>query len=114
METGRDAHGIRSLNRHTLQQVVAAIPAAVLVANASDPKLPIVYANAAYEGLTGYGLAELSGQPWAVLARAAGGDDALETLKTAIGRGEACRVTIPELHKNGTAWTCAISVTPLR
>ena len=114
METGRDAHGIRSLNRHTLEQVVAAIPAAVLVANANDPKLPIVYANAAYEGLTGYAPGELSGQPWAVLARAAGGDEGLETLKAAIGRGEACRVTIPELRKDGTSWTCAISVTPLR
>ena len=56
METGRDAHGIKSLNRHTLEQIVAAIPAAVLVADANDPKLPIVYANPAYEDLTGYAL----------------------------------------------------------
>ena len=114
METGRDAHGIRSLNRHTLEQVVSAVPAAVLIASATDPKLPIVYANAAYADLTGYEHAELTAQPWAVLARTTGGDAGLETLKTAIGRGEACRVTIPELRKDGTSWTCAISVTPLR
>ena len=114
METDRDEKGIKSLNRHTLEQVVAAIPAAVLVANATDPTLPIVYANAAYEDLTGYALGELGGQPWAVLARAEGGEEGLETLKAAIGGGEACRVTIPELRKDGTSWTCAISVTPLR
>jgi len=87
METGRDAHGIKSLNRHTLEQVVAAIPAAVLVANATDPKLPIVYANAAYEDLTGYALGELGGQSWAVLARAECGEEGRETLKAAIGSG---------------------------
>ena len=38
METGRDARGIRSLNRHTLEQIVAASPAAVLVADANDPR----------------------------------------------------------------------------
>ena len=72
MDTGRDALGIKSLNRHTLEQIVAASPAAVLVANASDPQLPIVYANAAYERLTGFTPRELAGQPWSALARAAG------------------------------------------
>jgi PAS domain-containing protein len=53
METGRDANGIKSLNRHTLEQIVAASPAAVVVADGTRPDLPIVYANAAYERLTG-------------------------------------------------------------
>jgi diguanylate cyclase (GGDEF)-like protein/PAS domain S-box-containing protein len=114
METGRDSQGIRSLNRHALEQIVAASPAAVLVANASDPQLPIVYANAAYERLTGYELEELADHPWAALARAAAGDDALAALKSAIDRGEACRVTIPELRKDGSTWTSDVSVTPLR
>jgi diguanylate cyclase (GGDEF)-like protein/PAS domain S-box-containing protein len=114
METGRDVQGIRSLNRHTLEQIVAASPAAVLIASASDPALPIVYANAAYERLSGYTLEELAGQPWPLLARAGAGDDELEALKTAIGRGESCSVTVPELRKDGTSWTSAISVTPLR
>jgi len=68
METGRDAFGIRSLNRHTLEQIVSASSAGVLVADASHPELPIVYANAAYEKLTGYTLGDLAGHPWAPLA----------------------------------------------
>jgi diguanylate cyclase (GGDEF)-like protein/PAS domain S-box-containing protein len=114
MDTGsRDARGIRSLNRHTLEQIVAASPAAVLVADATDPALPIVYANPAYERASGHCVDELTGHPWAVLARATPGDDALATLKAAIGRGAACRATVPDLRKDGTSWTCDVSVTPL-
>ena len=72
METGRDASGIRSLNRHTLEQIVAASPAALLVADANHPELPIVYANPAYERLTGFALADLVGRAWAARGRAAG------------------------------------------
>jgi PAS domain S-box-containing protein/diguanylate cyclase (GGDEF)-like protein len=114
MDTGsRDARGIRSLNRHTLEQIVDISSAAILVADANDPQLPIVYANPAYERLTGFAPEDLAGQPWAVLARAASDDDAFATLKAAIGRGEACRATIPELRKDGTSWTCDVRVTPL-
>jgi len=113
METGRDAFGIRSLNRHTLEQIVAASPAAVLIADATSPELPVVYANAAYERLTGYPLAELAGQPWGALGRAAAGDETLAALKAEIAGGKVCRTAIPDVRKDGTPFTCEISVTPL-
>ena len=113
METGRDAFGIRSLNRHTLEQIVAASPAAVLIADATSPELPVVYANAAYERLTGYPLAELAGQPWGALGRAAAGDETLASLKAEIAGGKVCRAAIPDVRKDGTPFTCEISVTPL-
>ena len=114
METGRDARGIRSLNRHTLEQIVAASSAAILVADANDATLPIVYANEAHERLAGYSSQELVGRPWAALARAAAGDHGFDVVKEAVGRGEACRVTIPEVRKDGTSWTADVSITPLR
>ena len=113
METGRDAFGIRSLNRHTLEQIVSASSAGVLIVDASHPELPIVYANAAYERLTGYSLGELAGHPWAALARATEEDEAFAPLKTAIGRGAAYRASLPDIRKDGTSFTCDISVTPL-
>src|SRR5688572_905792 len=114
MDTSRDAFGIRSLNRHTLEQIVAVSPAAILVVDASHPELPVVYANPAYERLTGYTLAELAGHPWAALARAAAGDETLASMKGAIANGEACRAAIPDVRKDGTAFTCEIAVTPLQ
>jgi diguanylate cyclase (GGDEF)-like protein len=48
-----------------------------------------------------------------VLERATPEDETLGSLKAAIGRGAACRTTIADLHKDGTAWTYDVSVTPL-
>jgi diguanylate cyclase (GGDEF)-like protein/PAS domain S-box-containing protein len=113
METGRDASGIRSLNRHTLEQIVAASPAALLVVDASQSELPIVYANPAYERLTGFALAELAGRAWAAHGRAAG-DESFTPLAEGIDRREPCRATIDELRKDGGSFRCDVSVTPLR
>jgi PAS domain S-box-containing protein/diguanylate cyclase (GGDEF)-like protein len=111
METGRDADGIKSLNRHILEQIVATSPAAILVADANDARLPVVYVNATYERLTGFALADVVGRPWALLERA-GGDD-LKQVRAAIDRGEACQATVADLRKDGTSWTSEIRVTPL-
>lgn len=113
METGRDASGIRSLNRHTLEQVVAASPAALLVADASRPDLPIVYANPAYERLTGFELAELVGRAWAARGRAAG-DESFAPLAEGIDRREPCRATIDEVRRDGSSFRCEVSITPLK
>ena len=113
MDNGRDAFGIRSLNRHTLEQIVAASAAGVLIVDAGHPELPVVYANAAYEQLTGFTLGDLAGHPWAPLARAAEGDEAFAPLKAAIGRGAAYRASMPDLRKDGTSFTCDLAVTPL-
>jgi diguanylate cyclase (GGDEF)-like protein/PAS domain S-box-containing protein len=113
MDTGRDAFGIRSLNRHILEQIVAANPAAVLVVDAAAPELPVVYANAAYERLTGYALSELAGHAWPVLARDSSGDETPPTLKAGIAAGQACRAAVSDVHKDGASFTCDISVTPL-
>ncbi len=49
MEIGRDARGIKSLSRHFLEQVVALSSEGILVVDAQDSSLPVVYANSAYE-----------------------------------------------------------------
>ena len=113
MDTGRDASGTRSLNRHTLEQIVALSSAAVLVADARDARLIVAYVNSAYERLTGYAAAELAGRPWALLERGSGSDDGVATLRAAVERREACRVKVADVRKDGTASPCEISLTPL-
>jgi PAS domain S-box-containing protein/diguanylate cyclase (GGDEF)-like protein len=113
MQTGRDANGIKALNRHILEQIVVGMPAAVLVADAVCPELPVVYVNPAYERLTGYALEDVVGRAWTLLSREADGDEQLLRLKAAVGRGEACRITIRESRKDGASLTSEISVTPL-
>src|SRR5882672_7515594 len=113
MEIGRDAHGIKSLSRHFLEQVVALSSEGILVIDAQDSSLPVVYANHAYEDLTGYSSTDLAGHAWSMLRREADGDPELQRLKIAIGRAEACRSTIADLRKDGTSWVVDVHVAPL-
>jgi PAS domain S-box-containing protein len=113
MEIGRDAHGIKSLSRHFLEQVVLLSSEGILLVDAQDPSLPVVYANRAYENLTGYSALELSGRPWSMMGREAESEPGLQRLRAAIGRADPCRVVVPDLRKDGTAWLAEIRVAPL-
>ena len=113
MDIGRDAHTVKSLSRHTLEQMVTLSSEGILLADAQDPNLPIVYANPAYEVLSGYSAEELTGTSWPLVKRDGEGQPELERLKAAIGRSEPCRVTLPDLRKDGTSWFSHVSVEPL-
>jgi PAS domain S-box-containing protein/diguanylate cyclase (GGDEF)-like protein len=113
MDIGRDAHRVKSLSRHTLEQMVTLSSEGILLADAQDPSLPIVYANPAYEDLTGYTAEELTGNSWPLVRRDVEGQPELERLKAAIGRSEPCQVTLPDLRKDGTSWYSHVSVEPL-
>jgi PAS domain S-box-containing protein/diguanylate cyclase (GGDEF)-like protein len=113
MDIGRDAHRVKSLSRHTLEQMVTRSSEGILLADAQDPGLPIVYANPAYEALTGYTVEELAGHSWPLVKRDVEGQPELERLKAAIGRSESCQVTLPDLRKDGTSWYSHVSVEPI-
>ena len=105
MDTGRDARGIRSLNRHTLEQMVDASPAGVLVADATRSEPADRLRESGVRRADRLLARRADGPALAVLARAAVDDDSeLAKLKAAIGRGEPCRVTVPDLRKDGTSW----------
>src|SRR5262245_52151136 len=112
MDIGRDAQSVKSLSRYTLEQMVTLSSEGILLADAQDPNLRIVYANPAYEDLTGYSVEELTGNGWPLVKRDGDGQPELEKLKAAIGRSEACHVTLPDLRKDGTSWFSDVSVEP--
>jgi PAS domain S-box-containing protein/diguanylate cyclase (GGDEF)-like protein len=113
MEIGRDARSLKSLSRHTLEQMVTSISEGILLVDAQDPNLPIVFANPAYETLSGYSAEELIGSPFRLAKRDNDGQQELERLKAAIGRAEACAVRVADLRKDGTSWLSEISVEPI-
>jgi diguanylate cyclase (GGDEF)-like protein/PAS domain S-box-containing protein len=113
MDNGRDARSVKSLSRHTLEQMVTLSSEGILLADAQDPNLPIVYANPAYEQLSGYSGDELTGNSWQLVKRDSEGQPELERLKAALGRAEPCQVIVPDLRKDGTSWSSRVSVTPI-
>jgi diguanylate cyclase (GGDEF)-like protein/PAS domain S-box-containing protein len=114
MDIGRDAERIKSLSRHTLEQLVTHSSEGILLVDAKDSNLRVVYANPAYEGLSGHSLAELTGKVWPLAEREVEGRPELEKLKAALARREAVRVVVPDVRKDGTSWLSDLSVEPLQ
>jgi PAS domain S-box-containing protein/diguanylate cyclase (GGDEF)-like protein len=114
MEIGRDAQGIKSLNRHALEQVVALSSDGILIVDARSESLPIIYGNAAYEAMTGYSIGELVGRSWSVARWDAERQPDLGRLRDALARGESCRIVAREERKDGTSWSVDLAVEPLR
>jgi diguanylate cyclase (GGDEF)-like protein/PAS domain S-box-containing protein len=96
-----------------LEQIVAASAEGIVLLDARDPTLRIVYANPAFQVHSGYSSVELHGMPWTALH--AGDETSTEfvRVRSAIGAAETCQATIPCFRKDGTTWNADIAIRPL-
>ena len=97
-----------------LRGVLDAAPEGIVVCAAGQADHPVVYANAAFERLTGYSGEELIGQD---LRRLQGSDREQEgraQLREAISRGQSCRVLMRNYRKDGTQFWNEVVIQPVR
>jgi len=101
-------------DRHCLEQIVARSTEGILLLDARQPGLPIVFVNPAFESLTGYRTGELIGKRWHVLKRERGQHRGIDDLQAAVERGEPIDVELPDQRKDGTVWISRIGFSALR
>lgn len=86
----------------------------ITLADPDEFDMPIVYANAVFEQLTGYGQDETIGRNCRFLQ----GDDSeqpeIEQLRRAVAAGEPITVTLRNYRKDGSRFYNRLSLTPLR
>lgn len=86
----------------------------VVIVDLGHPWLPIIYANAAFERITGYGADEVVGKNCKLLQ----GDDTdqpeIETLRAAVKSGREATVTLRNYRKGGTMFWNKLSIAPVR
>ncbi|MGC2463290.1 MAG: diguanylate cyclase [Steroidobacteraceae bacterium] len=96
-----------------LRGVLDAAPEGIVVCRSGQADQPLVYANAAFQRLTGYGSDELMGQD---LRRLQGSDRDQEgraQLREAIARGQSCRVLMRNYRKDGTQFWNEVVIQPM-
>src|ERR1700728_1266769 len=96
-----------------LRGVLDSAPEGIVVCGAGQADQPLVYANAAFQRLTGYGSDELMGQD---LRRLQGTDREQEgraQLREAITRGQSCRVVMRNYRKDGTQFWNEMVIQPM-
>ena len=97
-----------------LRGVLDAAPEGIVVCEPGAADQPVIYANAAFQRLSGYSWDELSGQD---LRRLQGSDREQEgrtRLREAITRGESCRALMRNYRKDGTQFWNEVVIQPMR
>jgi two-component system cell cycle response regulator len=97
-----------------LRGVLDAAPEGIVVCESGQADQPVVYTNAAFQRLTGYGGDELNGQD---LRRLQGSDREQEgrtLLREAITRGQSCRALMRNYRKDGSQFWNEVVIQPMR
>lgn len=101
------------IDHHFFEQIVSRSSEGILLLDAADGALPVVYANPAFETLTGYRPGDVVGKRWHVLERERGEHRGVDELLTAVERSEPVDVELPDRRKDGTVWISRISFSQL-
>jgi diguanylate cyclase (GGDEF)-like protein/PAS domain S-box-containing protein len=96
------------------RRLVESSPEGVVLIDARGSDHPVVYVNPAFEALTGYSLAELTGRNLRLLQADDREQDARHRLRDALSRGETCRVLLRNYRKDGSLFWNEMTVVPLR
>ncbi|MBD5657802.1 MAG: EAL domain-containing protein, partial [Candidatus Eremiobacteraeota bacterium] len=87
---------------------------AIVIADARLPDYPIVYANAAFELMTGYRADELMGQNCRLLQGSETSQPEITEIREALGAGRAARVTLRNFRKDGSLFWNQLTLSPVR
>ena len=102
---------------HTLScqhRALNAIPDSIAIADASDPEMPLVYVNHAFEQLTGYRREEVLGKNCRFLQASDTEQTALDVLRQALHEGKSSKTLLRNYRKDGTPFWNQLNITPVR
>ena len=99
--------------RRLLDRAVAASSNGIIITDPNQPDDPIVYANPAFERITGYPVEEAIGRNCRFLQAQDRNQGALEELRAALREGRGCRVVLRNYRKDGGLFWNELYVSPV-
>ncbi|HET9125103.1 MAG TPA: diguanylate cyclase, partial [Solirubrobacteraceae bacterium] len=88
--------------------------AGVVIADATEPGLPLIYVSQGFERLTGYAAAEVLGGPCSVLQGPDSDPRAIDVMRQAIVAGRDAYVTLINYRRDGTPFWNDVALAPER
>lgn len=96
------------------ERALSAATSGVVIADAKQPGLPIIYVNPAFERLTGYTAAEITGNNCKFVQGPGTDPAAVREMGDAIRAGRECRVTVLNYNKAAMPYWCEVHLAPVR
>ncbi|MBI2969197.1 MAG: EAL domain-containing protein, partial [Gammaproteobacteria bacterium] len=109
--------GVSTREQEELRLREKAIEAAangIVITDPNQDDNPVIYANAAFERMTGYERSEILGRNCRFLQGRRKNQPGLGILRDAIARGEGAHVELQNFRKDGTPYRAEIVTTPVR
>jgi PAS domain S-box-containing protein len=94
-------------------RAMAAATSGVVICDATRPGMPIIYANPAFERLTGYTSAEILGRDCKFVQDEETDPVTIAEMGRALRAGEECLATLRNVRKDGTAYWCDLHLSPV-
>ncbi len=85
----------------------------ILIADALDPEMPIIFSNPAFSRMTGYRNSEVLGRNCRILQNGDRDQPGLKKLRKAIKKGSDCKVVLRNYRKDGTLFWNELTITPV-
>jgi two-component system cell cycle response regulator len=102
-----------SIDPDFFRRMLDTSPEGVVLIDAQHADQPVVYANAAFEALTGYCTKELLGRNLRLLQGDDREQDGRHRLREALSRNESCRVLMRNYRKDGKLFWNEMTILPL-
>lgn len=103
----------KGLDQQLFRMAMAASTDGLAIADASQPDMPLVWVNPAFERLTGYAADEVLGRNCRFLQADDTQQVGLALVRAAIEKRESCVVTLRNYRKDGSAFWNELSLSPI-
>ncbi|GGL88504.1 hypothetical protein GCM10010840_28140 [Deinococcus aerolatus] len=107
-------HNAPSPDLHLLSQAFAASVTGIILTDARQPDLPIIFVNPAFEQLSGYLAAEIIGRNCRFLQGQDRDQDARHEIRDALLQGQSVTTVLRNYRKDGSLFYNELTVSPIR
>ncbi len=104
---------VQDVNSDLIAKAVGVCESSFVIVDATADDCPIVFANHAFEQLTGYAQQDILGRNCRFLQGSDRAQPELDMIRRAMKWNMPCQVTLRNYHKDGTLFLNEVSISPL-